>query len=135
MRVQNGRKQIRWMLVLYDFLWYLAVALLILVFYPSYFDHLNSVSTICWVTLLGAVCVFIPRLFTGIYRMIWRYASATEFIWLILADAVGAAAFLLSRYVFSFQLTFVRSMSREWIRIIFSIAYNNIQLRNIQHTP
>ena len=38
---QYGKKQIRWMLVLYDLIWYLAVALLILVIYPSYMDQLN----------------------------------------------------------------------------------------------
>ena len=115
------------MLVLYDLIWYLAVALLILVIYPSYMDQLNP-QKIILLMLGGIACVFTPRILFGIYSTIWRYAGPTEFIWLILSDAVGTFVFLISRYFISFQLTFVRTVSLFMLNLLGAIMMRLIYI-------
>lgn len=110
LRKKQKNTSIRWMLVFFDLLCYVAVSLLILVIYPSNVERLTSMEKLA-AALLGLACVFVPRFITGIYKFIWRYAGASEYIWLILSDTVGALAFLLMRALIPGRLTFMRSLS------------------------
>ena len=110
----------KWMLVLMDSLCYLAAALLVFVVYPSSINHLN-VTDVLLNLALGYVCVMLPRLLMKIYHFIWRYAGSGEYIKLILADAVGTLAFLLTRSLLPKTVTFMRVMSLICLNLLGAI--------------
>ena len=110
----------KWMLVLMDSLCYLAAALLVFVVYPSSINHLN-VTDVLLNLALGYVCVMLPRLLMKIYHFIWRYAGSGEYIQLILADAVGTLAFLLTRSLLPKTVTFMRVMSLICLNLLGAI--------------
>ena len=108
MEIKRGRRAaVRWNLVFIDMLCYVAVCLMIYVAYPSSVDPLTIVG-VSINTLVGLVCVYAPRLLLGIYRCIWRYAGPGEYIWLILADAIGMLLFLPVRKLLPEPITLVR---------------------------
>ena len=124
----------RWMLVLYDSLCYLGVALLIYVFYPSTIEKL-TVADVLLNLALGYVCVMLPRFLMKIYHFIWRYAGAAEFIWLILADAIGMVGFLFARGILPKTVTFMRVMTLICVNLLGTIMMRLIyqyiyQMRN-----
>ena len=101
---------VRWNLVFIDMVCYAVVCLMILVVYPSSIDRLTPGEAFAN-AILGLLCVFAPRLLLGIYQCIWRYASPGQYIWLILADAIGALVFLPLRRIVPGTVTFIRAIS------------------------
>ena len=92
-KVKERRSVARWRLVLIDLVCYAAVCLMILVMYPSDVDHLTAGGKVA-IALLGAACLLTPRFLLGVYRFIWRFAGAAEYIFLILAEFAAVAVFL-----------------------------------------
>ena len=115
------RQKIRWMLVVYDAVVYLACALLILIIYPSSIDKLTP-ALVAAHTALGFFCILIWRLAWKVYQKIWRYAGPAEYIRMILADALACVTFLFLRPVFPHSLTFVRSLSLFALTLLGCIA-------------
>ena len=104
------KRKLRWTLLFYDALIYLASALLILVIYPSSIDHLTPALVAIHI-IVGLLCLLVLRLILKIYEQIWRYAGPGEYIRLLVSDSLACIIFLLLRTVFPRHLTFVRSVS------------------------
>ena len=73
-------------------------------------------------TLFGAVCIFVPRMLFGIYRRIWRYASASDYLTLVVSDAIGGVVFILARYSVPAMITFVRAVSVICLNLLGAIC-------------
>ncbi|MBQ6327083.1 MAG: polysaccharide biosynthesis protein [Clostridia bacterium] len=73
-------------------------------------------------TLFGAVCIFVPRMLFGIYRRIWRYASASDYLTLVVSDMIGGAVFILGRYCVPTMITFVRAVSVICLNLLGAIC-------------
>ena len=101
---------VRWMLVFFDFLWYLAVCGLVLGLYPGTVDGLTPTAALLNLAL-GFFCIFTLRIVLGAYRFILRYAGASEYIHLILVDVIGAVLFLLARKLLTYFIIFPRALS------------------------
>ena len=133
---------VRWMLVFFDFLWYLAVCGLVLGLYPGTVDALTPVAALLNLTL-GFFCIFTLRIFLGVYRFILRYAGAPEYIHLILVDSIGAMVFLSARKLLPYFIIFPRALSLVTLnllgalmmRLIYQYIYQMRGCRNIfEHT-
>ena len=129
---------VRWNLVFIDMVCYAVVCLMILVVYPSSIDHLTPGEAFAN-AILGLLCVFAPRLLLGIYQCIWRYASPGQYIWLILADAIGALVFLPLRRIVPGTVTFIRAISLFMMdllgvilmRLMYQHVYQRRSSRNV----
>ena len=119
-----GRK-IRWMLVLYDTLVYLTSCIFILIIYPSSIDRLNP-ALVAVHMVVGFLCVFTSRIFLKIYEQIWRYAGPSEYIRLLVSDAVACLLFLLIRKGFPRYTTFVRSVALFLLNLFGCIAIRQV---------
>ena len=122
--MENNRRKknrsIRWMLVAFDLMWYLMVALLILVIYPSSVEQMTAHEAAA-VGALAALCVLAVRMLLGVYQFIWRYAGSVEYIWLMLSDAVATVIFLLTRSFMPVRITFMRCMSLFSLNLLGAI--------------
>ncbi len=116
------KQKLRWVLMIYDLIVYLASALLILVIYPSSIDKLTPALIVAH-TAVGLACMFTSRLLFRIYRQIWRYAGPGEYMRLIFSDSLAAIPFLLIRYIFPRTLTFVRGAALFMLTLLASIAF------------
>ena len=104
------KRKIRWELLFFDSLIYLFSALVILVLYPSSIVVLSPLQVAAY-TLVGWICVTGARMMSHLYRKIWRYAGAMEYMTLIAADTLAIIVFLLLRAVIPNSITVVRSIS------------------------
>ena len=129
---------VRWMLVFFDFLWYLAVCGLVLGLYPGTIDGLTPMAALLNLTL-GFFCIFSLRILLGGYRFILRYAGASEYIHLILIDSIGAVVFLSARKLLPYVIIFPRALSLVTLnllgalmmRLIYQYIYQMRSRRNI----
>ena len=115
------KRKLRWTLLIYDTLVYLASALLILVIYPSSIDKLTPAHTV-----VGMHCLLVTRLILKIYEQIWRYAGPGEYIRLLISDSLACFIFLLLRNVFPRSLTFVRTVSLFMATLLGCIALRHL---------
>ncbi len=115
------KHNIRWPLVLYDTLVYLASACLILIIYPSYIDSLTP-GLIAAHTALGFLCIIVVRMIFKIYERIWRYAAPGEYMLMLIADAIACIVFLFIRKMLPRHTTFVRTVSLFTITLLGCIA-------------
>ncbi len=84
---------VRWQLVLYDFVIFLAVVLLSLVLYKGN-APLSPVGILIQASIaLG--CIFASRFFGKIYAQIWRYGGIQCYIRLIVVDTIALALYIL----------------------------------------
>ncbi|MEG2603455.1 MAG: nucleoside-diphosphate sugar epimerase/dehydratase [Clostridia bacterium] len=85
-------------LILIDMLLYATISMTaLLVRNDTLFSWLDCVLA----TAILMVCVFISRACFKVYRQVWRYASAKEYLNIILADLIGGLLYMLvSRIVF-----------------------------------
>ncbi len=129
---------VRWMLVFFDFLWYLAVCWLVLGFYPGTVDNLAP-SVALSSLAFGFFCIFTLRILLGTYRFILRYAGASEYIHLILVDVMGAILFLSARKLLPHFILFPRALSLVslnllgalMMRLIYQYIYQMRGRRNV----
>ena len=127
------RQQTRWKLCLFDFLFFLFTGIFIFVLYPSSIDRLMPAETAVYI-LFGTVCILGLRFAFRIYHRIWRYAGPMDYLWLVVADFFGGAAFVLLRALLPIQrITFVRAVSviclnllgAICMRLVYQFAYQN----------
>lgn len=96
------RSGIRWQLVLYDFI------LMIVVLSISVFALSSKWKTLFWGNVViqmstAIAAVFIARFIGGIYKLIWRYAGSKAYLKLIFCDFIGAIAFFIVQWFFTFN--------------------------------
>jgi len=127
------QKQPRWKLFLFDLTFYMFTGLFIFVLYPTTIDKLNTIETISYILFAG-FCIFALRFIFNVYKRIWRYAGSADYLWLVIADAIGGLVFVIFReFIAPMKITFVRAVSVVLLnllgaicmRLIYQFAYQN----------
>ena len=113
------------MLVAFDFLCYLLIGLVLLIFYPSSVDPL-TIRQAAIIAAVGALDVFAIRILLGVYHFIWRYAGAREYIWLNLSDAIAALIFLITRSFMPVRVTTMRCMALFSLNLLGAIMMRQL---------
>ena len=121
----------RWKLFGFDLVLYLVTSISIFILYPSPFDQLGLPEQIIYV-IVAAISIFGARFLFQIYKRIWRYAGSSDYLWLVIADAVGGVVFVLFRE-FITKITIVRAISAVLLnllgaicmRLTYQFAYQN----------
>lgn len=141
--VENNQKKlnfrkpgIRWTLLLYDLVITVGVSFLLVYFFIEIKDP------VAWVHVgLIALATIVSRLAWLIYTQIWRYASASAYLRMILADATtGVAVYLIELLVFPhiegidplgfFKCAAIIGLNLAialGIRLVYRYAYKNMR--------
>ena len=114
-------RRIRWRLLWFDIAFYLATCVFMYAIYPTTIYRMNFKIAIGY-TVFGAVCIFVPRMLFDIYRRIWRYASASDYLTLVVSDTIGGVVFILCRYSVPVMITFVRAVSVVCLNLLGAIC-------------
>ena len=85
----------QWVIALYDFLIYTAVATLLLVIYDGSI-RLDD-NDVIYQYLLSGVFILVTRLILKVYNQIWRYGGIQCFIRLLIADGIAFLAYYADR--------------------------------------
>ena len=89
---QNSTQNIRWMLVGYDLIVYVAVAVILLVLYGG-MDKLSTTGILQQVGL-SVLCIFVARLIGKVSGQVWRYGGIQCYIRLLFTDSIAFVAYL-----------------------------------------
>ena len=81
------KRNVRWMLVVYDLLVYELSAVLLLGLYGG--NDKLSISSMLQQMVLALLCVFSIRLIGNVYGQIWRYGGIQCYIRLLYTDAIA----------------------------------------------
>ena len=118
---KRGRKHAG-MLMFYDLVLLLLTDLMMLVLYPSGITKLDTTGLIVQV-LISIVGVMSGRIVLKIYRQIWRYGSTSQYIRLIMADALGGVIYLTLMYLLPFdRITALRALALVAVDLLAAIA-------------
>ncbi len=99
------------LLIIVDLVSFFASFVLLLGFFPSGVESLTLVQRLLHGAIMLA-CVFGCRFVLRVYSRVWRYANASEYLRVVMADFFGGCLYLGINYiVMPWQLTFVRSVS------------------------
>ncbi|MBQ2725228.1 MAG: polysaccharide biosynthesis protein [Clostridia bacterium] len=110
------------LLVFYDILIILLVALLILGVNPSS-EQRMPLKWFAVHILLFASCIFVCRHIAAVYRQVWRYGGSLAYIRLILADiGAGALYYILQVVLPVARIEFIRIVSLAAITLLFSLS-------------
>ena len=110
------------LLVLYDLAVLLLVNLLVFVIYPSSITRISTWAILAH-TVLSCVSICGCRTLGGIYRQIWRYCGTTQYIRLILSDALGGIAYLALMYLLPVEkITALRALVLVAMNLLGAIA-------------
>ena len=90
----NVLPRFRILLAVYDFLGYVAVALLFSVLYTGLRDTIDTPRLLLGL-FVGWVLITASRCVLGIYHRVWRYGGMGPFGRLIVADVIGSILFIL----------------------------------------
>jgi FlaA1/EpsC-like NDP-sugar epimerase len=116
---KKGRPaKIRWQLLAYDSLIYIATALLLLWGY----NHLPWDQLLAH-TALGLFCTLASRILLLAYRQIWRYGGTQAYIRMIVADGVAFAFYFpLSRIIPMKDIFFALGLSVACVNLLLTMA-------------
>ena len=118
---KKGRKH-SLMLMVYDLLLLLLVDLLLLVIYPSG-NPRPSVAGVAAQVVMSCVSVIGCRALLETYRQIWRYGGTTQYIRLMLADALAFVIYVVLNHVLPFErIAVLRALSIVSINLLAAIA-------------
>ena len=124
------RFNIRWQLVIYDFVIFMMVEMLLLVAYGS--NEKLSIAGIVTQTLLALICIFSSRIAGNVYGQIWRYGGIQCYIRLLIMDAIGILFHIVLEKALPIQqITFARLLAIDsmnllgalTIRMVYRYAY------------
>lgn len=116
---------IRWQLVIYDFVILLLVESLLLVFYRS--GETLSTRGIVTQGILTLVCIFGARIIGNVYGQIWRYGGIQCYILLLAADAIGFLWHLLLENVLPIEhISFARLIAIDSMNLLGALAIRMI---------
>ena len=110
------------MLMLYDLALLLCVCLLMLVVYPSNISRLSPGGVIAN-CVMYCISVLGCRTLWNIYKQIWRYGGTSQYIRLIMADAMAGVIFLAMIYLLPFErITALRALALVAIDLLAAIT-------------
>lgn len=89
---KRKKKNIRWMLVMYDLLVFIMASIMLLALYGG--NDKLSYAGMMQQAGLSLVCIFAARLIGNVYGQIWRYGGIQCYIRLLFTDAVAFLCYL-----------------------------------------
>ncbi|MBQ9826394.1 MAG: polysaccharide biosynthesis protein [Firmicutes bacterium] len=116
----HQKKSIRWALVLYDLLIYIATSVLLFVIYrgSSYMTTQNK-----WIQLILAYAfIMLFRAIFHVYGLVWRYGGIQSYLKLMLSDFCAFLAFTALRLTNMQRMTAVASISLFTIELLLCLA-------------
>lgn len=115
------KRNVRWMLVVYDLLVYELSAVLLLGFYGG--NDKLSISGMLQQMVLALLCVFSIRLIGNVYGQIWRYGGIQCYIRLLYTDAIAFFVYLILELVLPVEkITFARMLCLISINLLGALA-------------
>lgn len=115
------KRNVRWMLVVYDLLVYELSAVLLLGLYGG--NDKLSISGILQQMILALLCVFSIRLIGNVYGQIWRYGGIQCYIRLLYTDAIAFFVYLILELVLPVEkITFARMLCLISINLLGALA-------------
>ena len=143
MKISNKHKfsffPIRWLLIPYDTLIYMAVIVFAFIIYrrPNVAGNLQlDWLQILWHFLIGNTCVILARFFWRVYGQIWRYGGVQSYIRIMIADTCALVVYwLIQRFVpgignIGFVLVtlvvFANTLICLAVRMVYRLAYKKL---------
>lgn len=115
------KRNVRWMLVVYDLLVYELSAVLLLGLYGG--NDKLSISGMLQQMVLALLCVFSIRLIGNVYGQIWRYGGIQCYIRLLYTDAIAFFVYLILELVLPVEkITFARMLCLISINLLGALA-------------
>ena len=115
------KRNVRWMLVVYDLLVYELSAVLLLGLYGG--NDKLSISGMMQQMVLALLCVFSIRLIGNVYGQIWRYGGIQCYIRLLYTDAIAFFVYLILELVLPVEkITFARMLCLISINLLGALA-------------
>ena len=112
---------IRWMLVVYDLIVYVIVAIILLVLYGG-MDKL-SLDGVLQQVGLSVLCIFTARFLGKVYKQVWRYGGIQGYIRLLCTDAIAFVVYLCLELLLPVQkITFARLLSLVSLNLLGALA-------------
>ena len=109
-------------LMAFDLLVFLFVGIMMLVIYPMNPLHPLSSKGVVLQLLLAAAVLFSFRVASGLYGYVWRYVGTTEYIRLMITDAVAGAVYYGLQWGLPMQkVTFMRAVVMFCIDLLLVI--------------
>ncbi len=134
---RQGRKHST-MLLLYDLALLIITNVLMLVVYPSGTAPLSRMD-IALHMVINVLVITLSRVLSGIYRQIWRYGGTSQYMRLILSDAVGCIVYLLLMAVLpleriaalrAFSIVALNLLAAISIRLVYQYMYEYHSLKS-----
>ena len=143
MKISNKHKfsffPIRWLLIPYDTLIYMAVIVFAFIIYkkPITSDGIQlDWLQILWHFLIGNTCVILARFFWRVYGQIWRYGGVQSYIRIMIADTCALIVYyLIQRFVpgignITFVLVtlivFANTLICLAVRMVYRLVYKKL---------
>ena len=115
------KRNVRWMLVVYDLLVYELSAVLLLGLYGG--NDKLSISGMMQQMVLALLCVFSIRLIGNVYGQIWRYGGIQCYIRLLYTDAIAFFVYLILELILPVEkITFARMLCLISINLLGALA-------------
>ena len=115
------KRNVRWMLVVYDLLVYELSAVLLLGLYGG--NDKLSISGMLQQMVLALLCVFSIRLIGNVYGQIWRYGGIQCYIRLLYTDAIAFFVYLILELILPVEkITFARMLCLSSINLLGALA-------------
>ncbi len=109
-------------LELYDLLFLIIANILMIGFSPSSADSFGFTALAAHI-LISAVCIYICRRFSGVYKQIWRYGAPVAYIKLIIADFIAGIIYYTVQVLLKvYPITFVRVFSIVAFNLLLSLG-------------
>ena len=118
---KRKRRNIRWMLVLYDLLGFALAAILLLGLYGGN-DRLSYIGILQQGTL-SLVCIFAGRLIGNVYGQIWRYGGIQCYIRLLCTDAIAFLVYMSLEMILPLErITFARMLCLSCLNLLGALS-------------
>ena len=115
------KRNVRWMLVVYDLLVYELSAVLLLGLYGG--NDKLSISGMMQQMVLALLCVFSIRLIGNVYGQIWRYGGIQCYIRLLYTDAIAFFVYLILELILPVEkITFARMLCLSSINLLGALV-------------
>lgn len=115
------KRNVRWMLVVYDLLVYELSVVLLLGLYGG--NDKLSISGMMQQMVLALLCVFSIRLIGNVYGQIWRYGGIQCYIRLLYTDAIAFFVYLILELILPVEkITFARMLCLSSINLLGALA-------------
>ena len=120
-QMKYKKRNVRWMLVVYDLLVYELSAVLLLGLYGG--NDKLSISGMMQQMVLALLCVFSIRLIWNGYGQIWRYGGIQCYIRLLYTDAIAFFVYLILELILPVEkITFARMLCLSSINLLGALA-------------